>query len=361
MKRFFTVASGAVLSCASAAPVFAQSSVTLYGVLDNGLVYQSSGGNNSSAVRAVPGGLFATRYGFKGSEDIGGGLHVNFQLEQAFSGQTGAATDPTKAFNRLAYVGMSGGFGEVRFGLQNSPQYDVLQAAMDPSWVKSIASPMNNFNGLIIRESNGISYYTPTFGGLNAKFMIALRDPATSGNGIGFYNAVVQYINGPLNVAAGYERGDEPAAGAGGSYALAGGASAGPGAIFTVFNAGASYAIGANRVWLAYHTERLTNSPNYKQHDVYQISDSYQFGPAVLLSLMYGYLHDRTGKGNNAQQLGVLFEYSLSKTTELYTAAGFIQNRSQAKYTLSGTAYSGLAVNPGVDTRGIGVGLVHKF
>ncbi|MFM0397415.1 porin [Paraburkholderia phytofirmans] len=349
------------MSCASASPALAQSTVTLYGVLDNGFVYQSSGGSNS-AIRAVPGGLFATRYGLKGSEDIGGGLHVNFQLEQAFSGQTGAATDPTKAFNRLAFVGMSGGFGEVRFGLQNSPQYDVLQAAMDPSWVKSIASPMNNFNGLIIRANNAISYYTPTFGGLNAKFMVALRDSATgSGNGIGFYNVVFQYINGPLNVAAGYERGDEPGVGAGGSYALTGGAAAGSGAVFSVFNAGASYAIGANRIWLAYHTENLTNTPKYMQHDVYQISDSYQLSPFALVSLMYGYVHDRTGASNNAQQLGLLYEYALSKSTELYTAAGFIQNRNQAKYTLSGTAYSGLPVTPGTDTRGIGVGLVHKF
>ncbi|CAE6723721.1 Outer membrane porin protein 32 [Paraburkholderia aspalathi] len=361
MKRFITLASGAVLSCVSASSAFAQSSVTLYGVLDNGFVYQSSGGDNS-AIRAVPGGLFATRFGFKGSEDIGGGLHVNFQLEQAFSGQTGAATNAAEAFNRLAFVGLSGGFGEVRFGLQNSPQYDVLQAAMDPSWVKSIASPMNNFNGLIIRANNGISYYTPTFGGLNAKFMVALRDPSTgAGSGIGFYNVVVQYINGPLNVAAGYERGDEPAVGAGGSYTLAGGAAAGPGAVFSVFNAGASYAIGANRIWLAYHTENLTNTPKYMQHDVYQISDSYQVSPYALCSLMYGYVHDRTGGGNNAQELGLLFEYALSKATELYTAAGFIQNRNQAAYTLAGTAYSGLTITPGTDTRGIGVGIVHKF
>ncbi|NIE62598.1 porin [Burkholderia sp. Ax-1719] len=361
MKRLVTLASGAVLYSVSASPVFAQSSVTLYGVIDNGIVYQSSSGSNS-AVRAVPGGLFATRFGFKGSEDIGGGIHVNFQLEQAFSGQSGAATNPADAFNRLAYVGLSGGFGEVRFGLQNSPQYDVLQAAMDPSWVKSIASPMNNFNGLIIRANNGISYYTPTFGGLNAKFMVALRDSSSGGgNGIGFYNAVVQYTNGPLNVAAGYERGDEPGVGAGGSYTLTGGAAAGPGAVFTVFNAGASYAIGSNRVWLAYHTERLTNTPKYMQHDVYQISDSYQFSPAVLCSLMYGYVRDRTGEGNNAQEIGLLYEYALSKATELYTAAGFIQNRHQAAYTLAGTAYSGLALTPGTDTRGIGVGLVHKF
>ncbi|GAB5097557.1 porin [Caballeronia sp. HLA56] len=361
MNRLTSLACAAGLFCASVPCVFAQSAVTLYGVIDNGLVYQNSGGNNS-AIRAVPGGLFSTRYGFKGSEDIGGGLHVNFQLEQAFSGQTGAATDPTKAFNRLAFVGMSGGFGEVRFGLQNTPQYDVLQAAMDPSWVKSIASPMNNFNGLIIRAINGISYYTPTVGGLNAKFMVALRDSSTGGgSGIGFYNVVVQYINGPLNVAAGYERGDEPAVGAGGSYSLTGGAAAGPGAVFTVFNAGASYAIGDDRIWLAYHTEKLTNTPKYMQHDVYQLSDSYQFDPATLFSVMYGYVHDRTGAGNNAQQVGVLLEYALSKSTELYTAMAFLQNKNQAKYTLSGTAYSGLVVAAGADSRGIGIGLVHKF
>lgn len=361
MKRFIPLAFGAVLSCAPVSSAFAQSSVTLYGVLDNGLVYQSAGGNNS-AIRAVPGGLFSTRFGFKGSEDIGGGLHVNFQLEQAFSGQTGAATNPAEAFNRLAFVGLSGNFGEFRLGLQNSPEYDVLQAAMDPSWVKSLASPMNNFNSLIIRANDGISYYTPTFYGLNAKFMVALRDPTTgTGNGLGFYNAVVQYENGPLNIAAGYERGDEPSVGAGGAYTLSGGATAGAGAVLSVFNAGASYAIGADRVWLAYHTEKLTNSPKYLQHDVYQISDSYKVDPFALVSLMYGYVHDRTGEGNNAQELGLLFEYYLSKSTELYTAVGFLQNRNQAEYTLSGTAYSGLSVTPGTDSRGIGIGMVHKF
>jgi len=360
VKKLITLTSGAVLCCAFT-PAFAQSSVTLYGVLDNGLVYQDAG-RNATAIRAVPGGLFSTRFGLKGSEDIGAGLHVKFQLEQAFSGQTGAATNPAEAFNRLAYVGLSGGFGEVRFGLQNSPQYDVLQAAMDPSWVKSIASPMNNFNSLIIRANNGISYYTPTFDGLNAKFMVALRDSsAGAGNGLGFFNVVLQYDKGPLNLAAGYERGDEPSVGAGGSYPLAGGPAAAPGAVLSVINAAASYAFGADRIWLAYHTENQTNTPGYQRHDVYQVSNSYLFAPSVLLSLMYGYAHDRTGAGNNAQQLGLLFEYYLSKSTELYAAAGFIQNRNQAKYTLAGTAYPGLSVTPGTDTRGIGVGLVHKF
>jgi len=76
---------------------------------------------------------------------------------------------------------------------------------------------------------------------------------------------------------------------------------------------------------------------------------------------MYGYVHDRTGAGNNAQEVGLIDEYYLSKATELYAAVGFIQNRNQAQFTLNGTAYSGIAVTPGAGTRGVTLGLVHKF
>jgi predicted porin len=76
---------------------------------------------------------------------------------------------------------------------------------------------------------------------------------------------------------------------------------------------------------------------------------------------MYGYAHDRTGQGNNAQQVGLTYAYSLSKRTTLYGSAGFIQNRNQARFTLNGTGYTGLAVAPGADTRGAIIGMVHRF
>jgi predicted porin len=344
MKKLAILATGVTSACLLNTAL-AQSSVTLYGVFDNGIAYQSTSGGKD-AIRGVPGGLYATRYGFKGSEDVGDGLKVNFQLEQAFSGMTGAATNPADAFNRQAWVGMSGGFGEARVGLQNSPQYDVLQAAMDPTAVKSLASPMNNFNSLTIRESNAISYFTPTIGGLSARFMVAMRDSTTKpADGLQFYNAVVQYVNGPFSGAAGYQQADN-----------ATGTS-----ILKVFNAGASFATGGNRFWLAYHTELQTNTLNNSKRDVYQVSDSYFFSPADQMSLMYGYAHDRTGAGNNAQEVGLINEYFLSKATELYGAAGFIQNRNKADFSLNGTAYSGLTVAPGADTRGVIVGIVHKF
>ncbi|WP_250502495.1 porin [Caballeronia sp. AZ7_KS35] len=320
----------------------AQSAVTLYGIVDNGIEYRNMTGG--AVARAVSGGLFASRYGFKGSEDIGGGLSVNFQLEQGFSGVTGAAANASAAFNRQAWVGVSGAFGEARFGLQNTPQYMFMNPELDPVAVMSIGSPMNSFNSLTIRENNAIAYFTPTLHGLSAQFMAALRDSTTRPvNGVQFYNAAVRYVNGPFRIAAGYEQ----AANAAGT------------SILKIFNAGGSVALGAARFYLAYHTERQTDDS--VKRDVYEVSGAYSFTPADQLSLMYGYAHDRLGQGNNAQQIGVTYSYWLSKRTTLYGSAGFIQNRNQAKFTLNGTGYTGLPVAPGTDSRGAIVGMVHRF
>jgi predicted porin len=341
MKNLKILLSGVALAGVVNA-AYAQSSVTLYGVIDNGIEYQNAG--SGGVVRAVSGGLFASRYGLKGSEAVGGGLHVNFQLEQGFNGVTGAAANAADAFNRQAWVGLSGNFGEVRVGLQNTPQYIFLNPELDPLAVETIASPMNDFNSLTVRSNNAISYFTPTAYGLTAQFMVAMRDSTTKPtNGLQFYNAAVRYTNGPFRVVAGYEQ----AANAAGT------------SILKVFTTAGSVGIGAARFYLAYHTERQTD--NSVKRDVYAASGSYSFSAADQLSLLYGYAHDRTGQGNNAQQVGLSYQYFLSKRTTLYTSAGFIQNRNQAKFTLNGTNYTGIAGLPGADTRGIMIGMVQRF
>ncbi|AXF11151.1 porin [Paraburkholderia sp. SIMBA_055] len=332
----------AVASACAFNGAYAQSSVTLYGVVDNGIEYQNGGAGG--AVRAVSSGLFATVYGLMGHEDIGGGVHVNFQLEQGFSGVTGAATDPTASFNRLAWIGVSGRFGELRFGRQKKPEYLFLNGEVDPTAVKSFASPINNFTDASVRASNAIAYFLPDFRGLTVQGMVSLRDQTTSpSNGLRFYNVVARYVHGPIHVGAGYE-----------SSANATGTS-----VQKIFRAAASYRLGAARFYLAYQTER--QSDHSEKRDIYEASGTYLFNPFNRFSVMYGYAHDRTGQGNNAQQVGLIYEYYLSKSTILYTAAGLIQNRHQAQYTLDGTQYSGIAVEPGAYARGAIVGMTHKF
>lgn len=341
MKKRLTLAA-VVASAGMFNAAHAQSSVTLYGIVDNGIEYQNGGAG--SVVRAESSGLFATVYGLKGRENIGGGYYVNFQLEQGFSGVTGAATVAGAAFNRLAWVGVSGGFGEVRIGRQKKPEYLYMNGEMDPSGVKSIASPINNFQTVSVRANNAIAYFTPAFSGLTGQLMVAMRDSTTKPtNGLELYNAVARYVNGPFRASVGYER-----------WSSADGTS-----LQKVLRAAASYKVGAARFYLAYQSERQDD--NSDKVDIYQASTSYMFNPFNMLSVMYGYAHDRSGQGNNAQQIGLLYEYFLSKRTILYTAAGLIQNRNKAEYTLDGTQYSGIAVVPGAYARGVIVGMTHKF
>jgi predicted porin len=341
MKRRIIFLSGIASVCA-VQNVYAQSSVTLYGVIDNGIEYQSAG--NGGVVRGSSGGLDATVYGLTGSEDIGSGVHVNFKLEQGFSAFTGAASVAADAFNRLAWLGVSGDFGEVRVGRQKKPEYLFLNNEMDAVGVQSIASPINNFNSETVRANNAIAYLAPTFYGLTAQFMVSTRDSTTNPtNGFQFYNVAVRYVNGSFHAAAGYEQQDN-AAGT---------------SVQRILRAVTSYKAGAARFFLAYQSERQSDgSENIR---IYSVSASYSFSAADRLSLMYGYAHDRTGNGNNAQQVGLAYAYFLSKSTILYGAAGFIQNRNKADFSLNGTEYSGIDVVPGSNARGAILGLIHKF
>ncbi|MCO1385028.1 porin [Burkholderia multivorans] len=341
MKRT-SLAAVVMLSACAYQAAHAQSSVTLYGVVDNGIEYQSGGAGH--VVRASSGGLFATVYGFVGHEDLGGGLRVNFQLEQGFSAVNGAPQNSADAFNRLAWVGMSGRFGELRIGRQKKPQYQYLDGEIDPLAAKSIASPLNDFDDVSVRASNAITWFTPAWHGLTAQFLVAMRDSTTTpSNGLQSYNVVVKYVNGPWHIAAGYDRQDN-AAGT---------------SVQNVFTAATSLKVAAARFYLVYHTE--TQTDHSQNEATWSASVSWQINPTNEVAALYGYLHDRTGNGNNAQQFGLAYEYLLSKSSILYVAAGLIDNRRRAAYGLNGTEYSGVDVTPGATARGVIVGLTHKF
>lgn len=329
----------AASACAGGA-ADAQVSVTPYGTIDNAMEYQNGGAG--SVTRAVSSALFATVYGFKGSENLGSGVRINFQLEDGFDATTGAASDSSAAFNRLAWIGVSGSFGELRVGRQKKPQYLLLNNETDPTGVRSIASPMNNFGDDSVRSSNAIAYFTPPLYGFTEQFMVALREEENQPTLLS-WNAVVRYVNGPFRAVAGYEKT--------GKAALT--------LEQKVLRTVASYGIGNARLYLAYQREERNDASEKLQ--IYEASGSWRFHPANQVSLLYGYARDRSGKGNDARQLGLLYEYTLSKRTLLYSASGLIQNRNQAQYTLDGTQYSGIPGAPGANVRGINLGISHKF
>jgi hypothetical protein len=116
----------------------AQSSVTLYGILDEFVGYQSTkvAGKSTTLVALGNNGELTSRWGIRGSEDLGGGYHAIFDLESGFDPGTGAVQNAYRFFDRQAWVGVAAPYGEVRLGRQNTPMF-----AWSAIWTRSAPQP----------------------------------------------------------------------------------------------------------------------------------------------------------------------------------------------------------------------------
>ena len=129
-----------------ASGAYAQSSVTVYGIVDTGVEYvNNANANKDGVVRLSSGAMNTSRIGFRGTEDLGGGLKAVFQLENGFKTDTGEFDSAGLLFGRQANVGLEGSFGRIVAGRSYSTTYDFI-LPFDPmgysgqySWVTSAA------------------------------------------------------------------------------------------------------------------------------------------------------------------------------------------------------------------------------
>ena len=204
MKK--TLIALAVLAASGAA--MAQSTVTLYGLADIwvGSVKDSEtiGGVSASqrTTSVDSSGVNTSHFGFKGSEDLGGGLKANFQLEQGFNVDNGTAQSAGSAFNRQAWVGVSGGFGEVQLGRVWS-SYDDIRSSANDTFSANIASSFSTWVGYNDRTSNGIKYSSPNLGGFSGSFTYAFgedKNTSTNNKSNDLMALGLQYAAGPVFV-----------------------------------------------------------------------------------------------------------------------------------------------------------------
>ncbi|WP_414143793.1 porin, partial [Burkholderia territorii] len=171
---------GMLVAGAVSAPVFAQSSVTLYGIVDAGITYVNNS-HGSAQVAAQSGVAQGSRWGLKGAEDLGSGMKLIFQLENGFNVFNGKLGQGGLEFGRQAYVGLTdNAWGTLTLGRQYDPIVDLVQpASMNGNWgaLFSHANDIDNVdNGF--RVNNAIKYVTPTFSGLSGEVMYALSGVA---------------------------------------------------------------------------------------------------------------------------------------------------------------------------------------
>jgi predicted porin len=308
MKKTFVAL--AVLAASGAA--LAQSSVTLYGIAD---VYVGKTKDSSAAMGS--GGVSTSRLGFKGSEDLGGGLSAIFTFEQAIDLTTGSTrSDPptltttgvSRTFDRQANVGFTGGFGTVKLGRNWNPMDDIFAAAN--SGFDSVLAAnkvwLNSYNGAADAQ---LYYATPDFAGLTAAVSTQLKGNAAGGK-LSSFN--VAYATGPIAVALGYEK-DE-----------ANGDQKG-----TMLNG--SYDLGMAKLLASYYTTDNTDGVAGAEVNSFQLGADVPLSSALVLSV--GYASSKPKGGESDSGFGVAASYSLSKRTSIYGGV-----RAESRKTANGVA-----------------------
>ena len=284
----------AVLAAAGAAS--AQSSVQLYGIADVWVGGIKATGSKAQTV-VESGGVSGSRWGLKGSEDLGGGLKAIFTLEQGFAIDTGAAAT---GFNREASVGVAGNFGEVKLG-KVWTAYDDVQGASNPVFDSALTPSAKAFasTGYLANPSNGVKYTSPAFAGFSGIVSYAL-DEKTAGNSE--VSAVaLQYANGPLAAAFAYQSQQLVAA-----------------AQSTEFvNLNASYNLGVVTLKGVY-AQRDDNAGSKDKE--YQIGADYPLASNLILSAGYASSENKLNgvKQSDNSGLGLAAAYLLSKRTTAY-------------------------------------------
>jgi predicted porin len=185
--------------------VRAQSSVTLFGLIDAGFGYTNT--NAGSRYAMMNGNINGDRWGLRGREDLGGGLAAIFQIESGFNVGTGALGQGGREFGRQAWVGLSSEtFGTAKFGRQYDAIVDMVQAQTFEGVFGSVATTPgdvdNNDNSA--RISNVLKYVSPIYGGLQVEGMYALNGVAGSTGAGNTYALAGAYATGPFAIAAGF-------------------------------------------------------------------------------------------------------------------------------------------------------------
>lgn len=214
-KSAATLVAGGILSTL-ALHAQAQSSVTLYGVVDDGFGYVSNVGGGR-AFQQESGRGSTERWGLRGTEDLGGGLAALFVIENGFTSNNGQTGMAGREFGRQSYVGLSqDGVGTITLGRQYDPLADLVAEYSGPGFWNVSAHVGDNDNlNQFFRLNNAVKIRSATWRGLTAEALYAFSNQASTTNGGGFANnrawaLAANYVNGPLSFGGGYFVIDNP-------------------------------------------------------------------------------------------------------------------------------------------------------
>jgi predicted porin len=316
----------ALAAVAATGAAFAQSTVTLFGVVDAAVTYTKTGAAKTTAM--TDSGYASSRFGVRGEEDLGGGLKAAFHLEAGINNDngTGDATNtnnqavaafntttganaPVRAgtqgltFNRRSTVSLMGGFGELRVGRDYTPHF-WNHTVFDPFGTNGVgSSAANNVNADAtnltgVRASNSIGYLSPSFSGFAVQVQTFLGETASPAAKAGSGSALrATYASGPLSVAAAFGKTTMSAT-----------------QDWTASNFGASYDLGVAKLSAIMSEDKQTGVTAKMKGTL--IGVTAPMGAGVV---KFAISNQKIGTTTDTDKVAIGYGYALSKRTSLYT------------------------------------------
>ena len=371
----------------------AQSSVTLFGTLDEGAYYANQVTTKSSSQAW---GLFAnsvatSNWGLKGTEDLGGGTKANFYLESGINPSFGSLTNggavsttgANSLFDRGAYVGLEGKWGKLDLGNKKTPFIDATMGILPVSGNSVGVNAAKSGAYSFFFAHNSLTYTMPTIAGFNAGLQYGTGNVVNSSNGSQI-NGAVTYDVGGLNLRAGYQY-----LARNGNYLSSNNIGTGVGLTSTTpttnlspatqtYMLGAKYATGPFTVgagWVANtvnYAGVINTSSTLGKYNInqMQVGVGYQATPAVLLGLNW------IGATAGSSLINAQARYAFSKRTQAYAQIGYAMNKNGVNgagvgnfTAIDGASSNTIAPTPTNPTIGtptwnqgaFGVGVIHTF
>lgn len=408
----------------------AQSSVTIYGIVDTGITYTSKVGSVAGTPAATATGsrfglnsgiLQGSRIGFKGVEDLGGGLSAVFNLETGFQNDTGAmqgadATTSSSLFRRKSVVGLQGGFGAVLAGRQTDFLDDIggsMTGVGDFGGVISnVGSGLSRLQGT--RTNNSVRYNTNNLGGFTGSLIYGFGETAGSASAGQAWGLGGKYENGPLALAAAYYQSKANGAGNNANAADTGITSTTTnsaysggnisGTVLKTWTLAAAYQIGAAKIYgnwsrvkqpgafatgygsfaaasaapsnflattsgtvtanTGTNTGYVIGGSNMDKADLFELGGNYALSPSLklLASVQHSRLNfvgaDSKGK---LTQINLGTDYWLSKRTDIYAFLSNLRASNTYNPGIGASSIGGAPSGADASQTAVSVGIRHKF
>ncbi|MGZ2747223.1 porin [Burkholderia stagnalis] len=346
-----------VFGALSSGAALAQSSVTLYGIVDQSIRYSTNAdAQNHGSVQLTNGAITNSRFGLKGEEDLGGGLKTIFRLESGFDPQNGKLNQGGRIFGRYAYVGLSGKLGTITLGRQGAEAFNFF-GDFDPLTVGNYTANSWPFFMTIGRLDN-LATYAGKFGGLNLGATYGFGQQPGSLSRNSYWGVRTSYDAGPLSFGGTYQELRDMSSN-----------------VQRMWGAAARYAIGPTTLFAGYmggrdgmgFVDQSLNDPsrtvqtgsyaqNPRRDMTLYTGAVYQMMPALTITgaFYYDAMKNVNGIANNSgrRYTGVLLaEYALSKRTQVYGTVDYNHVTGGAVTELPGKS----------NQTGVGVGIRQMF